>query len=203
MSDSLLKRRQQFLKEMEAILSGFTHDLCNPLAVISGQASLIEAWSKRDMLDATKAQNSAQKILSAFERSMSYLELLRQFYKTSNHHEFELQSVLTTIIKLCGLKFDQDQSRFHLTLPEEPLIIQGDKSVYTLLFWDLYFYCLSVNQMSGTKIVVQGHGPVKITVMTKIESDNSDKWDMLCESADFLAVKLSKNTSQIDLILPN
>lgn len=152
----ILEVEDNLFKDYGIMISGFIHDINNPIAVITGQISILETLQKMQKLDDEKISKVSNKVLTATKKIGSYIELIRGFYKPYESTEKKAGLVHTTktILQLSqtkiyrsnlNLKFNSSLEEFELSiLPKE----------LTLILWNYinFFIDLSILKQSTLSI---------------------------------------------------
>jgi len=103
------------------MLSGFIHDINNPLAVISGQNSILETITKMGKLTDEKSLKTTDKIARAVDRLSEDLERLREVYKIneSDDPNTNLRAILINSYAFVKTKLYRSEIEFDITSIEE------------------------------------------------------------------------------------
>jgi PAS domain S-box-containing protein len=87
---------------------GVAHEINNPLAIISGRASLLKTLVESHELDADKVVVAADKIIATTHRIAKIIRGLRTFSRDSSRDPFErvhLRSIIDDTLELCANRF--------------------------------------------------------------------------------------------------
>lgn len=142
----IVQHEVNFLKNLEVVLSGFIHDLNNPIAVISGQSSILKTLIEMNKATEEKSLNSANKILSSTQKMGTIIQSLRNFYKPplNDANQANLKLTLETIFHLSHAKIFRSELNVSANLLENDFWISSDSIELNLIIWNIHFYLLDL-----------------------------------------------------------
>lgn len=93
-------------KDFGIMLSGFIHDINNPIAVITGQISILKTLTQMGKLDDEKTLKVCKKVVNSTNKLSGMIDEVRAFYKPHQSDDLtsELNSTLNAILTLSATK---------------------------------------------------------------------------------------------------
>lgn len=147
----LVEHQLNFLKNLEVVLSGFIHDVNNPVAVISGQSSIMKTLIEMDKFSEEKALKGSTKILNSTKKMGVIIQGLRDFYKPTalNENNANLKLSIDTIYKLSIPKIFRNDLQVTFNLFEDETVsCIGNPLFLNILFWNIHYMFLDKLEQS-------------------------------------------------------
>lgn len=142
----LVEHQKNFLKNLEVVLSGFIHDINNPIAVISGQSSIMKTLIEMNKLTDEKALKGSTKILKSTHKMGDIIQRLRDFYRPSaiDDSNADVKLAINTIYNLSTPKIFRNDLQVNFTgfKEDENIKCLANPLVLNLVFWNIHYLCL-------------------------------------------------------------
>jgi signal transduction histidine kinase len=144
---------KSILNDCSIMLSGFIHDINNPIAVIAGQTSILQTLIKMGKLDEERALKVCEKVQKSTGKLGVIIEQMRSFYKPhmSNEDIVEVGSVLNSLISLSGTKIYRDEIEFSSNQLEEEIFLDLQPKDLSIILWNYLSFTLDlakINELS-------------------------------------------------------
>ena len=162
------KERENMENEKALLLSGMAHDLKTPITTIQGYAQafrdgvLISEEQKEEYLNAiyVKARQMNELINVLFE----YTRLGTKEYQL-NIEEFDLNELVREQIGLFYTDYEEKEIAFQFEIPEEPVMIAGDKVQLGRVFSNLFSNGLKYNHKGDmVQVIIKCNNRITITI---------------------------------------
>lgn len=142
--DLMVEHQLNFLKNLEMVLSGFIHDLNNPVAVIAGQSSILKTLIEMGKLSEEKALKTATKVLTSTEKMAVIQQRLRDFYKPAptDDDKANLKLCYDTIYQLSTAKISRLELEVSSKSFEKDIAINGSPLILNMLVWNIHYLFL-------------------------------------------------------------
>lgn len=187
----VVQHQMNFLKNLEVVLSGFIHDLNNPLSVIAGQSSILKTLVEMDKVTNEKALKCATKVLSSTERMGVMIQLLRDFYKPSSvdNSKGNIKLSLDTIYNLSIPKIFRNDLKVEANLFDKTCYSPGLPLIFNLLFWNIHYIFLDNLELNPQQLlkIDCSQGPGKVSICYSLANGKLD--DKFQNSSECLVAK--------------
>ncbi len=123
LTDSLIQNSK--MVALGQMSSGVSHEINNPLAIISNCADQIESYLNKDQKDKTALQPSLDKINKATQRISRIVQGLHNFSQGDNAEVFnrvDTREIITDACELYAEKFRTSGIDLQVKLPEKPVV---------------------------------------------------------------------------------
>jgi C4-dicarboxylate-specific signal transduction histidine kinase len=150
--EELIAQHQvNFLRNLEMVLSGFIHDLNNPVAVIAGQSSIMKTLVEMEKDTPEKTLKSSTKILSSCDKMAVIIQTLRDFYKPSalDDSKANLKLAYDTTYHLSTVKISRKELLVNSSAFENELFITGNPLTLNLLLWNIHYLFLDTLELNN------------------------------------------------------
>lgn len=182
-----------FLKNLEVVLSGFIHDLNNPIAVISGQSSIMKTLVEKNKITDEKVNNGSTKILTSTQKMGHIIQTLRNFYKpnaiSDSHADLKLS--IDTIYHLSIPKIFRNDLQVSYTGFGDDTDIQchANPLILNLLFWNIHYLFLDTVEASPEFILTIQCIKTKDQAIIKYSFDNGSLTENYLKNSEMLVAK--------------
>jgi len=154
--NSILEIEDKLFKDYGTMVSGFIHDINNPIAVITGQISILETLQKMQKLDDEKILKVSSKIITATQKVGTYIELIRGFYKPyeSTDTETDIVHSLTTILKLSQTKIYRGELELKFNCELEEFKVNIIPKDITLILWNYINFVIDFSILNKEPLTI-------------------------------------------------
>lgn len=142
----IVENQLNFLMNLEIVLSGFIHDLNNPIAVAAGQSSIMKTLCDMNKMTDEKALRGSEKILNSTRKMTDIIQQLRNFYRPSviNKSQISLTLALDTIYKLSTAKIFRHDLKVEINTFEKQVLVDVNPIELNLALWNLHYFFLDI-----------------------------------------------------------
>lgn len=154
----IVEHQLKFLVNLEILLSGFIHDLNNPIAVVAGQSSIMKTLTQMNKITDEKTLNGSEKILNSTKKMSVIIQRLRDFYKptTIDQTKANVKLALETTYLLSYPKIFRADIKVEANLFENELKADVVPIELNLMLWNIHYYFLdlleSIKESASLKI---------------------------------------------------
>lgn len=126
--DRAQRFHQSQLFALGQMCAGIAHEINNPLAVISGNVSIVGRVLEKNNVEATPYILYLEKINKMVERVTKIIKGLRNFARDGSHdpmEEVNLKALIKETLDLCKMRFEGYRVPLQVDLGEEDSIVRG------------------------------------------------------------------------------
>jgi C4-dicarboxylate-specific signal transduction histidine kinase len=180
------------------MLSGFIHDINNPIAVITGQISILQTLIKMGKSDEERVLKVCTKVENSTNKLGVMIDGMRSFYKPhqSNEENAEVGSALKSLLVLSNTKIYRDEIGFTNNELEEEVFIKIEPRDLSIILWNCLNFVLDLAKLEELSLDLQIEKlENNIQVSFKINKEIITKDLLEGQIAILLASKLLKKAS--------
>ena len=148
LEELIVEHQLNFLANLEVVLSGFIHDLNNPIAVAAGQSSIMKTLTEMNKLTDEKVLKGSEKILNSTKKMGDIIQRLRDFYKPTPIDETKanVKLAVDTTYLLSSPKIFRAEINVEAKLFEDELKADVVPIELNLMLWNIHYYFLDLLQ---------------------------------------------------------
>jgi C4-dicarboxylate-specific signal transduction histidine kinase len=133
-------------KDYALMLSGFIHDINNPIAVITGQISILQTLIKMGKSDEERVLKVCSKVENSTNKLGVMIDEMRSFYKPhqSSDKNAEIGSAFKSVLFLSSTKIYRNEISFSNNELEAEVLIGIEPKDLSIILWNLINFVLDL-----------------------------------------------------------
>lgn len=154
---TILDLEHNLFKDFGTLISGHIHDINNPIAVITGQISILETLIQMKKLDEDRVIKACTKVNNSTEKLLHLITHMRNFYKPfeSNNQETPLIETLDSLLNLNKTKLYRDEVELNFELIESNSNVLLTPKETTVLLWNLLQFSIDLAKLNNCSIQLE------------------------------------------------